>query len=72
MTRVYGWQRFYEEAMLETKRMRLPKLIQTAQAAIEARLGQLRANPHDSQEERQALADAQAGLRVLSREVPEG
>lgn len=72
MTLVYGWQRFYEEAMLETKNVELPRVIRAANAAIDARLQQLMADPHDSSEERQAIADAQVGLRVLSREFTEG
>ena len=71
MTRVYGWQRFYEEAMLETKNVQLPRVIRAAQAAIDARLEQLVVDPQDSSVERQAIADAQAGLRVLTRELPE-
>jgi hypothetical protein len=65
----FGWQRFYEAAILETNRERLPQLIQAAQAAIDARIDQLRMNHHDSAEERQAIADALAGLRLLKEEV---
>jgi len=70
MTRVYGWQRFYEEAMLD-RGVELPRLIRAAHAAIDARLEQLGANGQDRAEELQAIADAQAGLRVLSRELTE-
>ncbi|HTW59030.1 MAG TPA: hypothetical protein VMD99_12940 [Terriglobales bacterium] len=73
MTQTYGWQRFYEAAILETNRSSLPRLIQTAQAAIDARLEQLQSNhqadTHGSTEERQALADAMVGLNVLRKEV---
>jgi hypothetical protein len=64
----YGWQRFYEDAILETDRSRLPVLIRTAHAAIDARIEQLKDDHHGSAEERQAIADAIAGLRVLKRE----
>lgn len=57
--------------MLETKGSRLPILIQTARAAIEARIEQLAHDHDNSAEERQAIADAQAGLEVLKREVAE-
>jgi hypothetical protein len=61
----FGWQRFYEAAVLETNRERLPRLIQSAQAAIEARIEQLRSNHQNSGAERQAIAQALAGLQVL-------
>lgn len=63
----YGWQRFYEQAVLETDRAHLPRLIDTAQNAIHARIEQLRGDHQDHAAERQALADALAGLQVLKR-----
>jgi oligoribonuclease NrnB/cAMP/cGMP phosphodiesterase (DHH superfamily) len=69
MTRTYGWQRFYEAAILETNRSSLPRLIQTAQAAIDARIQQLQLDHHGSAEERQAIADALVGLGVLRKEI---
>ena len=36
MSPAYGWQRSYEEAVLETDRSRLPILIRVARAAIDA------------------------------------
>ncbi len=68
MKQSYGWQRFYESAILETERSRLPGLIQAAQAAIDARTAQLQSQP-DGADERQALEDAQAGLTLLRKEV---
>jgi hypothetical protein len=68
MTQNYGWQRYYEAAILETDRLRLPKLIKDAQAAIDARVEQLRENHGGTPEEQLALADALAGLGVLRRE----
>jgi hypothetical protein len=65
----FGWQRFYEAAILETTRARLPERIQTAQAAIDARIEQLRVDHHNSDEERQAIADALTGLRILRGEL---
>jgi len=45
-------------------------LIHAAQAAIDSRLQQIAANPQDSVDEQQAIAGAQAGLRVLEKELP--
>jgi hypothetical protein len=73
----YDWQQPYEAAILETDRSRLPKLIAEAQAAINARMAALRfatsgatngvADP--SAEEKQAIDDALAGIRILIREI---
>jgi hypothetical protein len=68
MTQSYGWQRSYEAAILETEHSRLPKLIQAAQAAIDARLAELQTDHEGRPEERLALEDALAGLSVLRRE----
>lgn len=68
MSPAYGWQRSYEDAILETDRSRLPILIRAAHAAIDQRVEQLRENREASPEERQAIADALAGLRVLREE----
>ena len=65
----FGWQRFYEAAILETDRALLSRLIEAAQAAIDARLEQLRGNHQNNAEEHQAIADALSGLRVLRGEV---
>ena len=67
-TQAYRWQRFYEAVILETNRSCLPRLIQTAQAAIDARLEQLRSGV-GSTHERQALADARDGLDMLRKEI---
>ena len=69
MSPLYVWQRFYENAVLETDRGRLPILIRAAQAAIQARMEQLKQDHKPSAEELQALEDALAGLRVLKREA---
>lgn len=68
MSPPYGWQRLYEDAILETDRARLPVLIRAAHAAIDARMEQLKDDHHASAEEQQAIGDAIAGLRVLKRE----
>jgi hypothetical protein len=71
MTRTYGWQRFYEAAILETKMSSLPVLIQAAEAAIQARLAQLGDDHQNFADERRAILDALAGIEVLRREVME-
>lgn len=73
MNRTYEWQQPYEAAILETDRARLPKLIAEAQAAIDARIAALRSHSDGKanglDEEKQAIADAQAGIRILIREI---
>ena len=75
MDRTYDWQQPYEAAILETDRSRLPKLIMEAQAAIDVRLAALRSHSDSDgkadglDEEKQAIADAQAGIRILIREI---
>ncbi len=69
MTRIYGWQRFYEEAILETNRAALLERIQTAEAAIDARIAQLHSDHQHNADERQAIEDALAGLRLLHQET---
>lgn len=54
--------------MLGTKSTQLPVLIRVAHAAIDARLQQLASDSQDRTEERHAIADALAGLRVLEEE----
>jgi hypothetical protein len=77
MNRTYDWQQPYEAAILETDRSRLPKLIAEAQAAIDARMAAMRSLSDGKMnggadglfEEKQAIADAQSGIRILIREI---
>jgi hypothetical protein len=71
MPATYEWLRPYETAILETDRSRLPKLIASAQAAIDARIQKLRLDHQGSPDEKQAIEDALAGLHILIREVNE-
>jgi len=71
MPPTYEWQRPFETAILETDRSRLPKLIASAQATIDARIEELRLDHQGSPDERQAIADAIAGLQILKREISE-
>jgi len=65
----YGWQRFYEAAILETNHRQLPHFVNSAQAAIDARMQQINSNIQNSEGERRAIEDALAGLRILRDEV---
>jgi hypothetical protein len=68
MSRQYPWEQYYEAAILETDRSRLPALIKAAQAAIHSRLDQL--NGVDGQSpERAVLAKALRGIQVLQGET---
>jgi len=58
MPSTYEWQRPFETAILETDRSRLPKLIASAQAAIDARIQKLSLDHRGSPDERQAIEDA--------------
>ncbi|MGC2154245.1 MAG: hypothetical protein WA618_19555, partial [Terriglobales bacterium] len=77
MNGIYEWQRLYEAAILETDRSRLPRLITEAQAAIDARIEALRSHSDGEidgetyriAEEKQAIADALSGIRILKKEV---
>jgi hypothetical protein len=68
MKRTCDWERLYEEAILETSRAALPKRIQAAQSAIEARLAQLHSG-NDGSDERQAIITALRGLKLLREEI---
>jgi len=57
-------------AILATNRSHLPQLIAAAQAAIDQRSEELRSDGITATpEEYQAIADAQAGLRILMKEL---
>ena len=64
-TRCYPWQWFYELAILETDRTKLPMLIEAAQAAIDARIAEVESSRDVTAAEMQALDDARSGLRIL-------
>lgn len=67
MTLKYPWQKLYEEAALELDTERLADRIRLAEEAISARLREL-GDLDGAASERQALQDAQSGLRVLQRQ----
>ena len=61
------WQGPFQEALLEIDREKLQSKMMKAEEAIFERLQQL-AGSSDSEAERQAIADANAALRVLKTE----
>jgi hypothetical protein len=67
LTAGYSWQRPYEAAILETDRRKLPRLIEAAQAAVNARRAEM--DGTGSPAEIQALEDARSGLRILMAET---
>lgn len=65
----YAWNEPYLAAILETDDAKLPNRLETAKAAIDARLHELQSDHGGAPEEWQALSDALAGLTVLRREL---
>ena len=70
MSRRYQWEEYYEAAILETDRFRLPAVIKTAQTAINSRIEELEKDHQGTPEERDAIASALAGIRILQQEAP--
>ena len=66
----YEWQRAYMAAVLETDQVKLVERIDEATKAIQARVSELEKDHHGTVEERNAIADALSGLRVLRQERP--
>ena len=65
----YSWQDQYQAAILETDRTQLMSRIIDAQAAINARIRELRTDHGGTLEETQALMDAASGLQTLRKET---
>jgi hypothetical protein len=63
---LYPWQHDYQAALLELDPEKLPQRVEAAETAIFKRL-QTISQGSDSNAERQAIEDALASLRVLSR-----
>jgi hypothetical protein len=69
MTSKYSWYEFYKTALLETDWTKMQERIQEAESAMDERQRVLSADHGGAPEERQALADAISGLRVLRRDA---
>ena len=62
----YAWQKFYEEAALQTDFEKLPDCIAKAEQAIEKRLAE---NPLTDSAEFEAIGKALAALAVLKAQI---
>lgn len=69
MPAMYTWQRHYEAALVETDPRQLARLIKAAEIEIDARMQELRLKRDGTRDERDAIAEAIAGLNILRREV---
>ncbi len=69
MPAMYSWQRHYEEALVETDPRRLARLIRAAEVEIDARVEELRLKRDGTRGEREAIAEALAGLNILRKEI---
>ena len=65
MTTNYSWHDFYKAALLETDWTKVEERIQTAESEIQKRYGVLSQDHGGTPEEREALANAMNGLKVL-------
>jgi hypothetical protein len=64
----YTWQKYYQEAVLETDDSRLRERVDAAQTAIDARLYELSLDGKDAGQERIAIQNALKGLVILRKE----
>jgi hypothetical protein len=64
----YSWLQPYQAAILETDPVRLIRLVALSQAAIDARLAELRCTKPDA-DEIHAIDNAQSALAILRKEL---
>lgn len=69
MGEMHEWRQLYQAALVETDRMQLARLIRQAEIALDTRIQELRDMHSGSREEKDAIAEALAGLNVLRKEV---
>lgn len=67
---ITGWRELYSTALVEADFTKLRERIDAAELAIQERVQELREDGN-AREERQALQDALAGLKILRRELAE-
>jgi hypothetical protein len=67
----YVWHGAYKTAILETDCTKLQERLQSAESAIHERQHTLSMDHGGTAEERQAIADALNGMKVLRREAAE-
>jgi hypothetical protein len=68
MRAAYVWDEPYKAAILETDDNKLPSLLRVAKAVIDKQLQDMQTDHGGTEDERQALIDALAGLNVIRRE----
>ena len=68
MTTAYSWHESYRAALLETDGKKIQQRIQAAEAEIKDRQRVLSEDHGGTPEERQAIADALGGLKVVLKE----
>jgi hypothetical protein len=69
MTMVYGWEKLYQAAVLETDWSRIEEHIQAAESAISHRLHELSLQNGGAPEENQAITNAVMALEALRNDV---
>jgi len=67
----YIWRKSYLEALLETDWTKMPNRLQEAEAELRERERVLSEDHGGTAQERQAIADAINGLKMLQRDVVE-
>ena len=72
MTTAYSWHEAYRTALLETEWTKMLQRLQAAKSAIYERHRVLSEDHGSTTEERQAIASALYGLKVLRGEAAEG
>jgi hypothetical protein len=65
----HNWEDSYHAAILETDCSKMEERLQTADAAIKARLHEFSLDHGGTPEENQAIIKAVAGLNILRKEV---
>ena len=71
MTTAYSWHESYRAALLETDVKKIQQRIQAAEVEIKDRQRVLSEDHGGTPEERQAIADAVSGLKVVLKESAE-
>ena len=71
VTNTYVWHDAYLAALFETDKKKMPARLQAAESAVHERVYALSADHGGIPHERQALEDANNGLKVLRKELSE-
>ena len=71
MTSTYNWFESYRAALLETEWTKMQERLQAAESEIQTRQHVLSMDHGGTPEERQAIANALNGMKILRTEVAE-